>query len=234
MPMDVDRSGMAEVDALRVPAVAGQGGAQAEQDAQHELGRLARTGRRWSEQFLANGRGLAGFDQGQRERATHQVPAVDQCLKHGAQARQVGQQEAERSEIGQPPGLRHPQAEVGESADLGGLLQQLQRGSQRDALLRVDQHPARQRRPAHQRLRVQARGFGDFEIVGQRRGASVPVGMGGGGIHLCLMYVKPVSCPVYGCREMKNLCRQMTNHMGVPCLNFRVRSLRIRPGQETT
>jgi hypothetical protein len=54
----------------------------------------------------------------------------------------MGQQEAERSQIGQSPGLRHPQAEVGESAGLGRFLQQLQRSGQRDALLRVDEHPA--------------------------------------------------------------------------------------------
>ena len=191
--MDVGRGSMAEVDALRVPALAGQGGAEAEQDAQHELGRLVRTGRCGPDQLLANGRGLACFDQGQRERAAHQLPVLDQGLKHGAQAGQVRQQETEGSQIGQPPGLGHPQAEVDESADFGGLLQQLQGSGQGDALLRIDQHPAGQPRPAKQRLRVETRGFGDLEIVGQRCGADVPAGGDGGGIHPCLMHVKPGS-----------------------------------------
>ncbi|MNE35175.1 hypothetical protein D3C80_1289220 [compost metagenome] len=84
----------------------------------------------------------------------------------------MGEQQADRAEVGELARLGHAQAEVLAAAGGGRVLEQAHRGIDRDAVLGILQHGLVQADAGQQVVRIQAEVLGRFQVVGEDGGAN--------------------------------------------------------------
>ncbi|MNP20896.1 hypothetical protein D3C76_1134930 [compost metagenome] len=145
-----------------------QGAAQAEQHADGQLDALARVHRRVGDDLLADDHHIADLLDMQGQGFIEQVAVLDDGLQRVAQGRLVGDEQADRAEVGELPRFGHAQAEGGAVAQAGRFLQQLDRQGGGDALLRIGgQQGLAETGLAQQLAGIQAEVPGHFEVVGQ-------------------------------------------------------------------
>lgn len=167
MDRQVGRGAVHEVDALRPPARAEQGAEGAVQDADRQLVRLPDVAEASDQQVLADHHHAAVLLDVDDEGRVQQLTVLHQAHQGLPQGGLVGDQQAHRAEVGDLPGLRHPQAKGRAVSGGGRQLQQLGDLGGRDAGVRVGQGPLVDVHAAEHGPGVEPDLAGHFQIVGQ-------------------------------------------------------------------
>ncbi|MOA07414.1 hypothetical protein D3C78_1271070 [compost metagenome] len=160
---------MGEVHAQRPPVRTEQRAAQAEQHADGQLQSLAHRHGRVGEDFFAHDHQLAVLLDVDRQRLVDQVAVAGDGVERVAQGRLVGEQQADRAEVGELARFGHAQAEVLAVAGVGRVFQQGHGGGGGDALFGVVEDRQAEAGVAQLLLRVQAQVAGHFQVIGQSR-----------------------------------------------------------------
>ena len=164
-----DRRRMGETHVLRRPCIAGKRPHGAKEDADHQLGRLARAARSGKRELRAQRRGVAAFHELKGKRFAVEKKMPLERLDGVPHGRLLAQQQADRTDMCELALGREPQSEILDSCGRGRLFEQRQHPHGGDQHVGIVQSELVQAHALQHTAWVEADRPRDVGIAGQGR-----------------------------------------------------------------